>query len=248
MTNTSSSYEHSYEEDFDIPHLTNFGNTYHPKTIININSNNNNHKLLRMLLNLLNTNIITYNANLNKYKELAVFLEKYMTLAHTKLVSTYVETVKYLARLISLDMQNSVSSDYTSLLSYFKIFFRLHASNLLNEIKQIQEHVIHMEETLKVSGWLLIQGIWMVNHSISLQDRPPPLPPPPPPQQHHNISSFILAMSRETLYINGICQKIIKTFENIYWLYQYLWMTSDMKKNRIWDLDTFLTTQILGDL
>ena len=247
MTNTSSSYEHSFEEDFDIPHLINFGNTYPPK----------NNKVLRMLLNLLNINIITYNANLNKYKELAVFLEKYMTLAHTKLVSTYVETVKYLARLISLDMQNSVSSDYTSLLSYFKTLFRLHASNLLNEIKQIQEHVLHMEEILKVSGWLLIQGIWMVNHSISLQDRPPPPPPPPPPpsspsHQQQNISGFILAMSRETLYINGICQKIIKKFENIYWLYEYLWMTSDMKKkknkNRIWDLDTFVTTQLLGDL
>lgn len=232
MNTSYSSFENtSYEEDFDLQHITNFGGNISPPPPPKTNNHN---KVLRVLLNFLNTNIITYNANLNKYKDLAVFLEREITLAHTELVSTYVKTIKFLARLISLDMQNSVSSDYSSLLVYFKKLFELHAFNLFSKIQQIQEYVIRVEETLKVSGWLLIRGIWMVNHAVSLQDR----------QQHYNFSVFVLAISRENQYIYGVCQKIMKSFENIYWLYEYLRMM-EKNKNKIWDLDTFLITRIL---
>ena len=183
---------------------------------------------------MLNFNIITYNANLNKYKELAIFLEKDLTHSHTELVSTYVKTAKFLAHYIKLDMQNSVSGNYSSLLSYFKTIFEIHAFNLFNKIQHIQEYVISAEEALKISGWLLIRGIWMVNHTVFLPDRPSP--------QQQNFSAFVHAISRETQYVIRVSQKIIKKFENIHWLYKFLEMTTD---NKIWDLDTFLTTQIV---
>ena len=212
----------SYEEDFDLQYITNFGGKVSPTKS----------KILRALLKLLNTNIVTYNANLDKYKELGLYLERDLILAHTELVATYIKTVTFLARLISLDMQKSVSSNYSSLLVYFKNFFGLHASNLFSKIQQIQEYVIRVEDSLRFSGWLLIRGIWMVNCAASLQDR----------QQNIFFSSdFVLAISRENQYLYRVCQKIIKSFENIYWLYDYLRMTETTK---IWDLDTFLTTQI----
>ena len=229
MGDSTFSFENSlsFEEDFDIDYLTSFGMNNNPNnnnntltSIPTFNRDNNNDKaiqnktsqILKELFNLLNANITIYNANLNKYKELAVQLDKEMTLALIELVTAYLKTAKSLVQFISDDSNKMGNSVSKSLLSYIKSIFELYTTNLFSKIQRLQNYIARQEEAFKHIGWILIRCIWLVNHAGSygqLPNRPITT----------DSEGFVGAISAGSYYISEVHKKIMHRFTNIDWLY-----------------------------
>ena len=190
--------------------------------LINLHDNNDSKDDLilihKLIVDRFNSNIITYNANINSFKNIALYTEKEFKSIVITFINIYFDIYKLLIEIIKNDEDNKVLRNYNEIIIPILTAIDWYMLKLHAHIKQIIKYLANVEKILRIHGWCIVRGIWLFHHMSNFG----PLQELKEEDNDIGESNFIQSIIDCQAFIHyNVYEKIRKNLENIYWFYKY---------------------------